>query len=91
VVDLRLILGEILLMAQEAICASLPVLLVAFRVLRFFGGIGGGFRSPTHSCYLPHKTEARVDLEVGRETAELHKLQQLDGQQQFVARNACAG
>jgi hypothetical protein len=31
VVDLRLLLGEILLMAQEAICASLPlpVLLVA--------------------------------------------------------------
>jgi hypothetical protein len=29
VVDLRLLLGEILLMAQEASCASLPVLLVA--------------------------------------------------------------
>jgi hypothetical protein len=29
VVDLRLLLGEILLMAQEGICASLPFLLVA--------------------------------------------------------------
>jgi hypothetical protein len=29
VVELRLLLGEVLLMAQEAICASLPVLLVA--------------------------------------------------------------
>jgi hypothetical protein len=29
VVDLRLLLGEILLMAQQAICASLSVLLIA--------------------------------------------------------------
>ena len=45
VVDLRLLLGEVLLMAQEASCASLPVPLVAFRVLR---GHRGGSRSPTH-------------------------------------------
>jgi hypothetical protein len=57
VVDLRLLLGEVLLMAQQAICASLPVLLVAF------GGIGGAPEAP---LMLSHKIEARVDLEVGR-------------------------
>jgi hypothetical protein len=34
VVNLHLFLGKGLLMAQETMCASLPVLLVACRVLR---------------------------------------------------------
>jgi hypothetical protein len=61
VVDLRLLLGEILLMAQQAICACL------FRSFSlrdaFFGGIGGAPEAP---LMLSHKIETRVVLEVGR-------------------------
>ena len=81
VVDLRLLLGEILLMAQQAICTSLPVLLVAYCVLR-------GLRMrPRGLAHLQHVdlqfVETRLFVEVGGETA-------VPGQQ-FVARNASSG